>query len=97
MFARLAIVQIKSGRLEEATRLFEESVVPAAKAQKGFKGINLLTDPATGKGIAVSFWESEADALANEQSGYLQEQFDKFKDLFAAPPVREGYQVSVQG
>lgn len=96
MFARVTVVQIKLDRLDEATRLVAESVLPAAKAQKGFKDSYLLTDSSTGKGLYIGFWESEADALANEQSGYYQEQLGKFKDLFAGPPVREGYEVSVQ-
>lgn len=96
MFARVTVVQIKLDRLDEATRLVAEGVLPAAKAQKGFKGSYLLTDSATGKGLYIGFWESEADALANEQSGYYQEQLGKFKDLFVGPPVREGYEVSVQ-
>lgn len=97
MFARITMTQTKLDRTDEATQLFAESAVPAAKAQKGFKAIYLLTDRTTGKGITVAFWESEADALAGEQSGYYQEQLNKFKDLLAAPPIRESYDVSVQG
>jgi heme-degrading monooxygenase HmoA len=96
MFARITLVQIKQGRLDEAIQLFAESVVPAAKSQNGFRAMYLLSDRGTGKGIAIGFWESEADALANEQSGYYQEQLGKFRDLFAGPPVREAYEVSVQ-
>jgi len=84
-------------RLDETIKLFEESVVPAAKSQKGYRGIYLLTDRKTGKGVSIAFWDSEEDAIANEQSGYYQEQVGKFKDFFTAPPVREGYKVSVQG
>ena len=97
MFARLTIVQINIDRLDETIKLFEESVVTAAKSQKGYRGIYLLTDRKTGKGVSIAFWDSEEDAIANEQSGYYQEQVGKFKDFFTAPPVREGYEVSVQG
>ena len=96
MFARVTFTQMKLDRLDEATQLFVESAVPAAKAQKGFKAMYLLTDRDTGKGLTVAFWESEADAMAGEKSGYYQEQLNKFKDLLAAPPTREGYEVSVQ-
>jgi hypothetical protein len=44
----------------------------------------------------ISLWDTEEDAVANEESGYYQEQVARFKDFFAAPPVREGYEVSVQ-
>ena len=55
----------------------------------------LLTDRSTGKGVTVGLWETEADLKANEASGYLQEQTAKFAGVFAAPPVREEYEVSV--
>ena len=95
MFARLTIVQMKIDKIDEAIKLYEESVVPAAKSQKGYVGIYLLTDRKTGKGVSIAVWDSEEDAIANEQSGYYQEQVSKFKDVFTAPPVREGYEVSV--
>ena len=96
MYARIVIVQLQPGKTDEAIRIFQDSVVPVAKQQKGFKSIWLLTDPSTGKGISVGFWETEADMKANEASGYFQEQLAKFGGVFAAPPVREAYEVSVQ-
>jgi heme-degrading monooxygenase HmoA len=96
MYARIATVQIQPGKLDEAIRIFRDSVVPAARQQKGFKSIVLLTDRNTGKGISIGTWETEADMIANEASGYLQEQFAKFSSVFAAPPVREHFEVSVQ-
>ncbi|HXX34461.1 MAG TPA: hypothetical protein VEM15_08310 [Thermodesulfobacteriota bacterium] len=71
--------------------------MPAAKQQKGYKSIYLLTDRKTGKGISIALWQTEADMIAGESSGYFQQQLAKFKDLFGAPPVRENYKVSVQG
>jgi heme-degrading monooxygenase HmoA len=97
MFARLTTFQIKVDKMDETIRVYEESVVPAARSQNGYRGNYLLTDRKTGKGIAVTLWDSEQDAVANEQSGYYQEQVGKFKDVFTAPPVREGYEVTVQG
>ena len=96
MFARVTIIQVKSNKLDETIKIYEESVNPERKAQKGSRAAYLLTDRKTGKGIAITLWDSEEDAIANEQSGYNQEQLNKFKDVFAAPPVREGYEVSFQ-
>ncbi len=96
MFARLTIVQVKIDKLDETIKIFEDSVVPAAKSQKGSRGAYLLTDRKTGKGISISLWDSEEDAIANEQSGYYQEQVGRFKDFFTAPPTQEGYEVSIQ-
>lgn len=95
MFARLTITQIKVDKLDEAVKLTKESILPAAQSQKGFSGAYLLTEP-RGKSIMISLWETEEDAVANEQSGYYQQQVGKVKDFLTAPPVREGYEVSLQ-
>ncbi|UCE55930.1 MAG: hypothetical protein JSV31_10940, partial [Desulfobacterales bacterium] len=76
--------------------LYEDSVVLAAKSQKGYRGHYLFTDRKTGKGCSISLWNSEEDAITNEQSGYYKEQVGKFAEYFTAPPVQEGYEVSVQ-
>lgn len=95
-FARVTITQSKVEKYDEMVKLYKEGVVPEAKAQKGYLGILLLTNRETGKSISIAMWESEEDAIANEKSGYYQKQVDKFKDFFTAPPVREGYEVSVK-
>ena len=96
MFARLMIVPVKSDKIDETIKVYAESVIPAAKSQKGYRGAYLLTDRKTGKGVSITLWDSEEDAIANEQSGYYQASVGKFKDFFTAPPIREGYEVSVQ-
>ncbi len=98
MYARVTFVQIVPGKLDEAVSLYRDSVLPAAKQQNGFKGLYLLTltDRSAGKGISITLWETEADMVAGENSGYYQQQLAKFKDVFGAPPVREAYEVSVQ-
>ncbi len=95
MNARVTIVQILPGKLDEAIGLYRESVVPAAKQQTGCRGVYLLTDRSTGKGLSITLWETEADMAAGESSGYYQQQLAKFKDVFGAPPAREAYEVSV--
>ena len=96
MFARFTIVQSAIDKIDEVIKLYEVSVVPAAKSQNGYRGAYLFTDRNTGKGYSISLWDSEEDALANEQSGYYREQVGKFAEYFTGPPVQEGYEVSVQ-
>lgn len=96
MNARVTIVQMLPAKIDEAIGIYRDSVVPAAKQQKGFKSIYLLTDRKTGKGISIALWETEADMTAGETSGYYQQQIAKFKDIFTAPPVREAFEVAVQ-
>ncbi len=94
-FVRLTIVQIKKDMIDDAAKLYKESVVPAAKSQEGYIGAYLLVDRKTGKGISITAWETEKNAITNEESGYYKEQVAKFKDMFTAAPVREGYEIVV--
>jgi hypothetical protein len=61
MYARVTIVQVLPGKMDEAIGIFRDSVVPAANLQKGHKGHYLLTDRQNNKGISISLWETEAD------------------------------------
>lgn len=38
MFARQTIIQVKIDRIDEASKLFEESVIPMFKSQPGYQG-----------------------------------------------------------
>jgi heme-degrading monooxygenase HmoA len=96
MFARFTIVQTKLDKLDETIKLYEDSVVPAAKSQKGYCGGYLFTDRKSGKGYSISLWDNEEDAIANENSGYYKKQVGKFADYFTAPPIQEGYEVSIK-
>ena len=97
MYARVTIGQLLPAKVDESIDIYRDSVVPAAAQQKGFKGIYVLTDRTTGKGLTIALWDTEADMTAGETSGYYRQQVAKFKDLFSAPPVREAYEVTVQG
>jgi len=95
MYARVSITQVQPGKTDEGIRIHRESVVPACKQQKGFKGLYVLGDRKTGKGLTISLWETEADMTAGEASGFYQQQVAKFKDILTGPAVREGYEVSI--
>ena len=96
MFARVLTIHTQTGKTEEAAAIYRDSILPAAREQKGFSGALLLTDPVTGKGISVTLWETEADQKAGESSGYVQQQLGKVAPLLAGPPQRESFVVSVK-
>jgi heme-degrading monooxygenase HmoA len=95
MYARVTTLSIQKGRGAEAVKIYKTSVLPAARAQKGYRGSYVLADWKTDKGITVTFWRNEKDALASEENLYYQEQLVKVLSLFAAPPIREGYDVAL--
>ena len=97
MYARVTLAQLQPGELDELLQFLGEHVVPAAQAQQGFKGLLLLTDETTNKGLAVALWETEADLVASEASdGYYTVQIARGAHFFAAQPVQETYQVTLQ-
>ncbi len=95
MFARMTIMMVRQDRIDDAIKVYNQSVVPAAKKQKGYRGACLLTNIQEGKGISVTFWASRRDAEANEDNLYYQEQLAKFLEMFSGPPIKEGYDVAV--
>ncbi len=96
MFARVTTLQVRPGKLDALVRVYEKTILPAAVAERGFRGTYLLTEQGGGKCVAVTFWETEEDALANEASGYYQEQVGNVVYFLTTMPVREGYEVAVQ-
>ena len=97
MFARLGMFQFNIDKLDEAVKRYEDRVIPALKAQKGFREGYMMTDRKASKGVSMTLWDSEEDCIADEQSGQFQERTSWFQDFFTAPPVREGYEVNAQG
>jgi len=95
MFARVTTIQIKTENIEEVLKIFNESVVPAAKSQKGFKRICVFLNRETGTCHSFALWESKEDAIANEKSLYYQEQLIKFVPYFKSNPIKEGYEVII--
>ena len=97
MHARWGSLQVLPGRVDEFVRIFRDSMLPAARAQKGFKGVFMLTIRDSGKVVAASLWESEADARAVEtSSGSFSAQADAVRDIVTEMPVIEYYEVVVE-
>jgi len=96
MYARIAQVRIQPERVAEATAIYRDEVVPALEAQRGFRGVLLLTQPEIGRGISITLWETEADRTAGEVGGFFQTQLAHFAGMFTETPVRDAYQVAIQ-
>jgi heme-degrading monooxygenase HmoA len=93
MYARVTVGLGKPGSSDESTRIHRDSVAPACKAQRGFKGLYLLTDAKANKSMTITLWETEADMHAAEASGFYMQQVAKFKDILTGAPARDEYEV----
>jgi heme-degrading monooxygenase HmoA len=96
MFARVTTAYIRKDLIEKATKIAEESIVPAAKKQAGFRSMDVLLDREAGKVIFITYWESMQNIEANEESLYYQQQLMKLMVAFTADPMRERFEVVVQ-
>ena len=96
MFARLTSFQMNLDKLDEAMKIYQEVDMPETRAEKGYRGVCLLINRKTEKGVSIVLWDSEEDAIANEQSGVYQKQIDMYKDFLVGSTVREGYEVIFQ-
>jgi heme-degrading monooxygenase HmoA len=95
-YARVLTATAQPGKSDEGMQILRDSVLPAIRQQPGFKGGLWLLDRSTGKVIAITLWGTEADLLAGEASGHLQEQLGKVAHVLATQVVREAYEVAVQ-
>jgi heme-degrading monooxygenase HmoA len=54
-------------RIEETTRQFEDESLDALAQQPGFRGITVGVNRRSGKAVAVTMWETEADMRESEK------------------------------
>ena len=66
------------------------------KSVKGYRGAYLLSDRKAGRAISMTLWDSEEDAIADEQSALHRKQVDMYKDLMTGEPIHQRYEVSAQ-
>jgi heme-degrading monooxygenase HmoA len=93
MYSRVTLLEVDTVRTStaEALELFTEDVLPALQEQDGYEGVLVLTTP-EGKGMIVSFWESEEAAEA--AAAFARGAVERHMTLFRAPPGREQYEVA---
>jgi hypothetical protein len=65
VYARVANIRFPPDVRNEVLRV-GSCLAPILRSQRGFKGLQVLTDPKAGEDMIVSLWETEADAEASE-------------------------------
>jgi len=72
MFTRHVIMQLKANSASEFTSTVEKTILPMMRKQKGFRDEITFISTDDSEAIANSFWETEEDAEAYNQTGYPQ-------------------------
>lgn len=96
MHAGVVSLRVRPDMVEEALRIYRDSVLPELKEMPGFEGGYVLTDAETGKGYIIGLWQTQEHAERFQSSGTFREQAAKFEDVLAEAPSREIYEVGVR-
>jgi heme-degrading monooxygenase HmoA len=69
MHARISTLQMDPSRVDDVVSTAKDQIVSELEQADGFKGFTLMVDRQSGKGVGVSFWESEDAMKASEEVG----------------------------
>lgn len=97
MYARVFSAQLQPDKIEEANRLVQEAIIPAAQQQPGFQKLLWLIDPTLHRGMIISLWATAAERTASENNGFLREQLTKLATVVVGQPTVERFVVSNEG
>ena len=88
MFARIISLQLKPNASKEFTELLEKQILPALRKQQGFKDEMLFVVPGGPEVVAISLWESKANAEAYQRESYPEVLKKLAKVIEQAPEVK---------
>jgi heme-degrading monooxygenase HmoA len=85
-------VDVLRVRVEDALAMYRERILPELHEQPGYEGVYVFMSP-EGRGMIVSFWDSEEAAAAGAMDGWYAKTLEEHMTLFRSPPGRERYEV----
>ena len=68
MYARLTTLEAPPDRMDDATRVVQEQVLPQLQQMDGFEGFVTLRDRGSGKVRGLALWESEEALRATDEA-----------------------------
>ena len=95
MYARVTSIRFPPGMRTEVVGV-AQGLAPLLSQQRGFNGLQVLTDPSVGKGLIVSFWETEADTEASETNSSYIGQMSMMSSFLYGRLERKTYEVNVR-
>ena len=94
MIARVTTLRVKADKLDEVKKYYDDGIVPIVNQKKGFQGGYLFTDRNTGNCIAIGFWDTEEEAIADEKNTQFQDRISTITKFVVAKPVWQIYEVA---
>jgi heme-degrading monooxygenase HmoA len=93
--ARVSTIQGSTDQIDEGIDRIRDTTLPAVKEIDGFKGILSLVDRQTGKGLTVTFWESEEALRASEEEANRLRREAAVKLGSTGEPTVERYELAL--
>jgi len=95
MYVRMTLFKLRPGKMQDLRELYNKEVVSAHKGHKGIRFVHLLESlDNKDQGISLTAWDTRADLEAYEKSGTYEKLVAKFRDMYAAEPVLQSYEVT---
>lgn len=95
MYARVTNIKFPPAVGTEVVRV-AQSLAPVLRNQRGFEGLQVLTDPDEGEGIVISLWETEDAAKTSEAGSSYINQISMMSSFLYEPLAPKTYEVSVR-
>ena len=95
MYARVTSIRFPPGMKAEVVGV-ARGIAPLLSQQRGFNGLQVLTDPSVGEGLIISLWETEADAQAGEANPSYIGQMSMMSSFLYGRLDPKTYEVSVR-
>jgi quinol monooxygenase YgiN len=70
MYTRVVSMQLKPNKAREFSELFDKEILPALRKQPGFRDELLFVDPGGPEVVAISLWDSKANAETYNRATY---------------------------
>ncbi len=94
MYARVTNLRFPPSMRTEVVGV-AQGLAPILTKQRGFGGLNVLTDSEAGEGIIASFWETEADAQMIETNASYIGQMSMMSSFLYEPLAPKTYEANV--
>jgi heme-degrading monooxygenase HmoA len=94
MHARVTKIRFPPNMAAEVVGV-ARGLAPILNQQRGFSGLQVLTDPSVGEGLIVSFWATEADAEVSETNPSYIGQMSMMSSFLYGPLAPKTYEVNV--
>ena len=94
MYARVTNTQVVDGKIDESISIWKDKLAPQLKQAKGFKGVYVIGDRGTGKGMSITLWETKEDADAT--LAMQPQSLALFEGLLSGAPSVDTYEVVFQ-